>query len=141
MDSVCWAVADLTKSDFPGLIERCEPEDNPTSFMPNAFSKTGTYLVGSKYIDGGHWFIPAVFRASDGRGRARRDRAEADLWWTWRLSDDETSLLISRNTAADVFADPAQNTVQRCSLAMECTEVLPELPITQESQARYTVPK
>lgn len=141
MDSVCWAVADLTKSDFPRLIERCGPEDNPTGFMPNAFSKTGTYLVGSKYIDGGHWFIPAVFRASDGEDMLGGTEQKPISGWTWRLSDDETSLLISRNTAGDVFADPAQNTVQTCSLAMECTEVLPELPITQESQARYTVPK
>jgi hypothetical protein len=142
-DPRCWAVVDLTKAGFPKLIERCGQDENPEIFMPRTFSADGTYLVGSKYIDGGHWFIPAVYRVSDGKDMLRGTAQQPISGWSWRLDDDENSILISRNTAPDVYAGPPENTLQRCTLDMACTTLQEELPLTDSVgiQPRYVVPK
>ncbi|HEX6055629.1 MAG TPA: hypothetical protein VFY98_07450, partial [Intrasporangium sp.] len=63
--------------------------------------------------------------------------------WSWRLDDNETSIVISRNTASDVRAEPARNTLQRCTLDMACTTLEQELPLTDSlgMQPRYIVPR
>ena len=138
----CWAVMDLTKSGFPKLIERCAPKDNPELFQPREFSTNGTYLVGGKYIDGGFWFIPAVYRVSDGKDMLGGTSENPISGWSWRLADDEASIVISRNTSAPL-SPPKSNTLQRCSLSMQCTEIAPQLPILSEVvvDARYVVPR
>jgi len=139
----CWAVVDLTKADFPTLIERCAPKDNPGLFKPREFSSNGTYLVGEKYIDGGFWFIPAVYRVSDGQDMLPGTRQQPVSGWSWRLTDDESSIVISRNSVADPYRDAPRNTLQRCSLDLVCTEIAPQLPIVSDVvvDARYVVPR
>ncbi|MDV3221745.1 hypothetical protein [Intrasporangium sp.] len=139
----CWAIVDLTQQAFPTLVEQCGPEGNPTHFQPSSFSSTGTYLIGSKFIDGGHWFIPGVFRASDGRDMLGGTPEKPISAWSWRLDADEQSLVISRNTAADVFGGEPRNTLQRCTLGMDCTTLQPELELTDPlgMSPRYVVPR
>lgn len=139
----CWAVVDLTKGDFPKLIERCGQGENPELFRPRTFSTDGTYLVGEKYVDGGWWFIPAVYRTSDGKDMLGGTWERPIAGWSWRLDDDETSIVISRNTAPDVTVEPARNTLQRCTLDMACTTLQQELPLTDSlgMQPRYIVPR
>ena len=62
--------------------------------------------------------------------------------WSWRLDDDESSIVISRNAAKDLAGSPV-NTLQRCTLSMACTALQPELPLTDslQMQPRYIVPR
>lgn len=145
MDDVCWAVVDLTKPSFPRPVEKCGPGENPTMFMPGSFSSKGTYLVGSHYIDGGDWFIAGVVRVSDGTVELgwTNDRAPVVAGWTWHLDEDESTLLISRNTS-DPVSPATSNTLQRCSLSMECTVVQPQLDLADQgglTVPRYVVPR
>ena len=139
----CWAVDDLTKAGFPKLIERCGRDENPQVFMPGAFSAGGTYLVGQKYVDGGYWFIPAVYRTIDGKDMLGGTPQQPISGWSWRLDDNEAFIDISRNTASDVTTGQARNTLQRCTLDMACTTLQPELPLTDSlgMQPRYIVPR
>jgi hypothetical protein len=139
----CWAVVDLAKAALPTLIERCGQRENPQIFMPDSFSADGTYLVGNKYVDGGYWFIPAVYRASDGKDMLGGTPQKPISGWSWRLDDDEASIVISRNTASDVTVEPAKNALQRCTLDMACTTLQQELPLadTLGMQPRYIVPR
>lgn len=137
----CWAVVDLTSASFPKLIERCGEQDNPMYFMPDSFSSSGTYLVGSNFIDGGYWFSAAVVRVADGRMIVGTNHNASG--WTWRLSDDEKTLLISRNTSTPV-SPATENTLQSCTLELECTELAPALPLNETQVVpapRYVVPK
>ncbi|WP_353509411.1 hypothetical protein [Intrasporangium sp.] len=139
----CWAVVDLTQASFPMVREHCGRQGNPQIFRPREFSADGTYLVGEKYIDGGYWFIPAVYRVSDGTDMLGGTPEKPIAGWSWRLDDDGTSIVISRDTAPDVTVDPAMNTLQRCTLAMACTTLQQELPLTDSlgMQPRYIVPR
>ncbi|MBC9823963.1 hypothetical protein [Terrabacter sp. MAHUQ-38] len=145
MDEICWAVVDLTSPSFPKTVEKCGPDENPTMFMPGAFSSRGTYLVGSHYIDGGDWFIPGVVRVSDGTVELgwTNDRAPILSGWTWHLDDDESTLLVSRNTS-DPPSPARRNTLQRCTLSMDCTDVRPTVNLADKggsTQPRYVVPR
>jgi hypothetical protein len=139
MGDFCWAVIDLTRADFRTLIERCGKKGNPELFQPTAFSSDAAYLVGSNYVDGGFWFSAAVVRVSDGAmvlGGAG-DRVVAG--WTWRFDDD--GLVISRNTSAP---KSEENTLQRCSLDLNCTQVAPPLMVAVRGgtvDPRYVVPR
>ena len=143
-EDFCWAVVDLTRPGFPKTIERCGQSGNPTMFQPTAFSSRGTYLVGSHYVDGGFWFSAGVVRVSDGAvvvGGA----GEADLvsGWSWHLEADESTFVISRNTSSPV-SPATRNTLQRCTLAMDCTQAQPPLAVKDTNgftEPRYVVPR
>lgn len=141
MEDFCWAVIDLTTPDFRSIIERCGSTGNPNLFQPTAFSSDGSYLVGSNYVDGGYWFSAAVVRVSDGAMvlGGSLERGGLIAGWTWRLDDDDT-LLISRNPSAP---KSEQNSLQRCTLDLTCTELGPPLPLTglPVGSAHYVVPK
>lgn len=139
----CWSVVDLTRPDFTTLLKRCGTNENPTWFTPTSFSSHGTYLVGNNFVDGGFWFLAAVVRVSDGTVVVGSGGAPVASGWTWRLTEDETALVISRNTT-DVVSPATHNTLQRCTLALTCTDLQPELPLDRSSTppaARYVVPR
>lgn len=139
----CWAVVDLTSPDATTLLKRCGTDGNPTWFMPSSFSSHGTYLVGNNAVDGGYWFLAAVVRVSDGAVIVGGSGTPVASGWTWRLTEDETALVISRNTT-DPVAPATHNTLQRCTLAMTCTDLQPELPLDRHSDPpapRYVVPR
>ncbi|KRF40190.1 hypothetical protein [Terrabacter sp. Soil810] len=143
MDEACWAVVDLTRSTFPKTVERCGAGQNPTMFMPTAFSSRGTYLVGSHYLDGGFWFSAGVVRVSDGTVVLGGTGDRVVSGWTWHLGDDESTLVISRNTSKPL-TPAARNTVQRCTLAMDCSVLHPEIGLSNPSsftEPRYVVPR
>jgi hypothetical protein len=143
MDEVCWAVVDLTKPSFPRTVEKCGAGENPSMFMPTAFSSKGTYLVGSHYIDGGDWFIAGVVKVSDGEVVLGGKGDKVVSGWSWHLDDDESTLLISRNTS-DPVSPATSNTLQRCSLSMQCTAVQPEVDLADRggvTDPRYVVPR
>lgn len=143
MDEVCWAVVDLTRPSFPKTVERCGAGENPTMFMPTAFSGKGTYLVGSHYVDGGFWFSAGVVRVSDGTVVIGGTGDRVVSGWSWHLDDDESTFRISRNTSQPLSPATA-NTVQRCTLAMGCTGTAPELETRDlggTTEPRYTVPR
>ena len=143
MDDVCWAVVDLTKPTFPRTIERCGAGENPTLFMPTAFSANGTYLVGSHYVDGGFWFSAGVVRVTDGQVILGGSGGQVVSGWTWHLDAEESTLRISRNTS-EPLSPATRNTLQACSLSMECTEAQPPVDLSDRSgftEARYVVPR
>jgi hypothetical protein len=143
MDDVCWAVVDLTKPTFPRTIERCGAGENPTSFMPTAFSANGTYLVGSHYVDGGFWFSAGVVRVADGQVILGGSGGDVVSGWTWHLDADESTFRISRNTS-EPLSPATSNTLQACSLSMECTEAQPRVDLFDRgglTEARYVVPR
>ncbi|GAB3881939.1 hypothetical protein GCM10028802_27740 [Terrabacter terrigena] len=140
----CWAVVDLTKPGFPKTIERCGRSGNPTMFQPTAFSTRGTYLVGSHYVDGGFWFSAGVVRVSDGAVVVGGgDAASLVSAWSWHLEADESTFVISRNTSTPV-SPATQNTLQRCSLSMQCQQAQPPLAVKDPNgftEPRYVVPR
>lgn len=142
MSPGCWAVVDLASQSFPKLLEKCGEKDNPMYFMPGSFSRNGTYLVGSNFIDGGYWFSAGVVQVSDGTMVVGTGHNASG--WSWRLEDDEQTLLISRNTSTPL-SPTTHNALQRCTLSMECTNVQPELELDQTEGPvpgpRYVVPK
>ena len=143
MDDVCWAVIDLTKPTFPRTIERCGAGENPTSFMPGSFSANGTYLVGSHYVDGGFWFSAGVVRVTDGQVIVGGDGGQVVSGWTWHLDADESTFRISRNTS-EPLSPATSNTLQACSLSMECSEAQPPVGLSDRggvTEARYVVPR
>ena len=143
MDDVCWAVVDLTKPTFPRTIERCGAGENPTSFMPTAFSANGTYLVGSHYVDGGFWFSAGVVRVTDGQVILGGNGDQVVSGWTWHLDADESTFRISRNTS-EPLSPATSNTLQACSLSMECTDAQPPVDLSDRgglTEPRYVVPR
>jgi hypothetical protein len=143
-DNFCWAVVDLSAPEVSTRIERCGPKQNPDLFQPTAFSRDGTYLVGSNYVDGGFWFSAAVVRVSDGAMVLGGSGEKVVAGWTWRLDPDHT-FVISRNTSVP---KAEQNTLQRCTLDLSCTELAPPLAMQPSSalgeawaQPRYVVPR
>ncbi|MHA3834764.1 hypothetical protein ACXR8F_03470 [Terrabacter sp. AAH1] len=143
-EDFCWAVVDLTRPDFPKTIERCGQKGNPSMFQPTAFSSRGTYLVGSHYVDGGFWFSAGVVRVSDGAVVVGGgDAARLVSGWSWHLEADESTFVISRNTSTPV-SPATQNTLQRCSLSMQCQQAQPPLPVKDPNgftEPRYVVPR
>jgi hypothetical protein len=143
MDDVCWAVVDLTKPAFPRTVERCGAGENPTLFMPTAFSAKGTYLVGSHYVDGGFWFSAGVVRVTDGQVILGGTGGRVVSGWTWHLDAGESTFRISRNTS-EPLSPATSNVLQACSLSMECTEVQPRVDLSERgglTEARYVVPR
>jgi hypothetical protein len=143
MDEACWAVVDLTKPSFPKTVERCGAGENPAMFMPTAFSSRGTYLVGSHYVDGGFWFSAGVVRVSDGTVVVGGNDADLVSGWSWHLEADESTFVVSRNTSSPV-SPATRNTLQRCTLAMDCTPAQPPLAVKDPngfSEPRYVVPR
>ncbi len=143
MDEVCWAVVDLTKPSFPRTIERCGAGDNPTSFMPTAFSAKGTYLVGSHYVDGGFWFSAGIVRVTDGQVVLGGNGDQVVSGWTWHLDADESTFRISRNTS-EPLSPATSNTLQVCSLSMECSDAQPLVDLSDRrglTEPRYVVPR
>ena len=143
MDEACWAVVDLTKPTFPKTVERCGAGQNPTMFMPTTFSSRGTYLVGSHYLDGGFWFSAGVVRVSDGTVVLGGIGDRVVSGWTWHLGDDESTLVISRNTS-NPLTPATRNTVQSCTLDLVCTALHPEVGLSSPSsftEPRYVVPR
>ncbi len=143
MDDVCWAVVDLTKPTFPKTIERCGAGENPTLFMPGSFSAKGTYLVGSHYVDGGFWFSAGIVRVTDGQVVLGGDGDQVVSGWTWHLDADESTFRISRNTS-EPLSPATSNTLQACSLSMECTDARPPVALSDRgglTEPRYVVPK
>jgi hypothetical protein len=143
MDDVCWAVVDLTKPTFPRTIERCGAGENPTSFMPTTFSANGTYLVGSHYVDGGFWFSAGIVRVTDGEVVLGGNGDQVVSGWTWHLDPDESTFRISRNTS-EPLSPATSNTLQVCSLSMECTEAQPRVDLSDRrglTEPRYVVPR
>ncbi len=140
----CWGVVDLTRPGFPKTIERCGQKGNPAMFQPTAFSSKGTYLVGSNYVDGGFWFSAGVVRVSDGAVvLGGGEPAKLVSGWSWHLEADESTFVISRNTSAP-FSPATQNTLQRCSLAMQCEQDRPPLAVKDPNgftEPRYVVPR
>ncbi|MGO4596131.1 hypothetical protein [Terrabacter sp. 2RAF25] len=142
-EDFCWAVVDLTRPGFPKTIERCGQKGNPSMFQPTAFSSRGTYLVGSHYVDGGFWFSAGVVRVSDGRVVVGGDQAHLVSGWSWHLEADESTFVISRNTSTPV-SPATRNTLQRCTLAMACTQAQPPLAVKDPNgftEPRYVVPR
>ncbi len=140
--SFCWAVADLTDPRFRTLIEQCGSKGNPNQFEPLAFSGDGSYLVGMNNLDTGNengWLSAAVVRVSDGAMVLGGKGARMVAGWTWRLDDDRT-LLISRDPSPP---KTTQNTLQRCTLELSCSELGPRLPLLDPSTGapRYVVPR
>ena len=127
-DEACWAVVDLRRPTSPRTIQKCGPGENPTLFMPTAFSGRGTYLVGSDYVDGGFWFSAGVVRVSDGTVVLGGTGDAVVSGWTWHLDDDESTFVISRNTSKPV-SPATRNALQHCSLALACTDVQPEVTL------------
>ncbi len=142
-EEACWAVVDLTKPSFPKTVERCGAGENPTTFMPTAFSDKGTYLVGSHYVDGGFWFSAGVVRVSDGEIVLGGTGDAVVSGWTWHLDGDESTFRISRNTSTPLSPATA-NTLQTCTLAMDCTDAQPPVDLTDQggfTEPRYVVPR
>ena len=142
-DEACWAVVDLRRPTFPTTIRKCGPGENPTMFMPTAFSSRGTYLVGSNYVDGGFWFSAGVVRVSDGVLVLGGNGDAVVSGWTWHLDDDESTFVISRNTSKPV-SPATRNALQHCSLALACTAVQPEVQLQGRggfTEPRYVVPR
>ena len=143
MDEVCWAVVDLTKPAFPRTVERCGAGENPTLFMPASFSANGTYLVGSHYVDGGFWFSAGVVRVTDGQVILGGNGGQVVSGWTWHLDAEESTFRISRNTS-EPLSPATSNTLQACSLSMECTDAQPPVDLSDRggfTEARYVVPR
>ncbi|GAA5025591.1 hypothetical protein GCM10023258_18620 [Terrabacter aeriphilus] len=143
MDEACWAVVDLTQPSFPRTVERCGAGKNPSMFMPTAFSSRSTYLVGSMAVDGGYWFSAGVVRVEDGSTVLGGTGDAAVSGWTWHLADDESSLVISRNTSQPLSPATA-NTLQSCSLTLDCTELGAQQPPRDRdgtTEPRYVVPR
>ncbi|GAA2160770.1 hypothetical protein FHX52_3175 [Humibacillus xanthopallidus] len=143
MDDVCWAVVDLTKPTFPRTVERCGAGENPTLFMPTAFSANGTYLVGSHYVDGGFWFSAGVVRVTDGQVILGGTGGQVVSGWTWHLGAGESTFRISRNTS-EPLSPATSNSLQACSLSMECTDAQPPVDLSERggfTEARYVVPR
>jgi hypothetical protein len=142
-DEACWAVVDLRRPTAPTIIQKCGPGENPTLFMPTAFSSRGTYLVGSDYVDGGFWFSAGVVRVSDGTVVLGGTGDAVVSGWTWHLDDDESTFVISRNTSKPV-SPATRNALQHCSLALACTDVQPEVTLQGRggfTEPRYVVPR
>ncbi|MER7071859.1 hypothetical protein [Terrabacter sp. NPDC000476] len=143
MDEACWAVVDLTQPSFPRTVERCGAGENPSMFMPNAFSSRGTYLVGSMAVDGGYWFSAGVVRVADGSTALGGTGDATVSGWTWHLADDESTFVISRNTSQPL--SPATgNTLQSCSLALGCTVLgAQQRPLDRDgtTEPRYVLPR
>lgn len=143
MDEACWAVVDLTQPSFPRTVERCGAGENPSMFMPTAFSSRGTYLVGSMAVDGGYWFSAGVVRVADGSTVLGGTGDATVSGWTWHLADDESTFVISRNTSRPL--SPATgNTLQSCSLALDCTVLeAQQRPRDRDgtTEPRYVVPR
>ena len=140
-DEVCWSVVDLTRPRFPQTVEKCGPGENPTMFMPTAFSSKGTYLVGSHYVDGGFWFSAGVVRVADGTVVLGGTGAALVSGWSWHLDDDESTVVISRNTSRPV-SPATSNALQRCSLDLACTDVQPRVALRDRgglTEPRYVV--
>lgn len=112
----CWAIIELDEG-FRKVFERCGGV-----FIPQTFSAKGTYVVGQHYIDGGDVYNLAVARANDGTivvgGEARADWF---LGWTMRMSEDEQTLLVARNTTAEGADRANEVALVRCSLDLGCT--------------------
>jgi hypothetical protein len=143
MDEACWAVIDLTKPTFPTTVKKCGGGQNPTMFMPMSFSSKGTYLVGSNYVDGGFWFSAGLARVSDGAVVLGGDGDPLVSGWSWHLDDDESTFVISRNTSRPV-SPATSNTLQRCTLTMDCVDVQPQVQVRNAGGAidpRYVVPR
>ncbi|NUS40352.1 MAG: hypothetical protein HOP97_01785 [Terrabacter sp.] len=143
-EDFCWSVVDLTQPGFPKKIERCGQKGNPSMFQPTAFSSRGTYLVGSHYVDGGFWFSAGVVRVSDGAVVVGGgDASRLVSGWSWHLEADESTFVISRNTSTPV-SPATQNTLQRCSLSMQCEQTQPPLAVKDPNgftEPRYVVPR
>lgn len=138
-EDFCWSVVDLTSLAPTTLIERCGVAQNPELFQPTAFPSDGTYLVGTNYVDGGDWYSAAVVRVSDGAMVLGGSGDRLVAGWAWRLDGD--AVVISRNPTAP---KPEQNTLQRCTLDLKCTELAPPLPVSVRGgtvDPRYVVPR
>lgn len=117
----CWAILDL-EAPFAKKFEHCR-----SYFEPRAFSATGTYVIGDNYLDGGFVNNLAVARADNGTfviGGA--ERAKWYLGWSMRMSEDERTVLVARDTNAPSSDTHLDVVLIRCSLTLTCTTVQPK---------------
>jgi hypothetical protein len=130
----CWAIIDL-EGRFQKALERCGG-----SFLPDAFSATGTYVIGENYLDGGDVDNLAVARADDGSfAVGGADRPDWFLGWSIRMSEDEQSILVARNTSPATADRPLEVTLVRCSLDLQCATLEPELRFEWLARPPYVV--
>ncbi len=130
----CWAIIDLNAGTRK-VLERCGGV-----FLPEAFSANGTYVIGENYLDGGDVENLAVARAEDGSfAVGGPDRPNWFLGWSMRMSEDEQSILVARNTSPATADRPLQVTLVRCSLDMQCTTVEPERRFEWLARPPYVV--
>jgi hypothetical protein len=117
----CWAIIDLA-AGFGKKFEHCD-----SLFEPRAFSATGTYVIGDNYLDGGFVDNLAVTRADNGSFViGGGEQAEWFLGWSIRMSEDERTVLVARNTSPANADPPLEATLLRCSLDLKCTTIQPE---------------
>lgn len=130
----CWAILDLG-AGFAKKLERCGGY-----FEPRAFSATGTYVIGDNYLDGGFVENLAVARADNGSFVIGGEgRANWYLGWSMRMSEDERTVLVARDTSPANADPPLDATLIRCSLALSCTTIQPERHFELIARPPYVV--
>lgn len=130
----CWAILDLG-AGFAKKLERCGGY-----FEPRAFSATGTYVIGDNYLDGGFVENLAVARADNGSFVIGGEgRANWYLGWSIRMSEDERTVLVARDTSPATSGSHLDVTLIRCSLALSCTTVQPKRHFELIARPPYVV--
>lgn len=145
----CLAVVDLTTTDLKEVTTKCDGLTSGGGWVtPVRFSADGEHILGEFMTDGAGFHYYALLRTTDLEllagvlGVTDKETGdpvpEALAGWTARIDADDT-LLLSRATRKATGEGPIPNALVRCTLSGECTDVAPEVDITDGRNGRYVV--